>query len=435
MTMIIIIIFMELDEKKITNIYVCGPVVYDHAHLGHARIYIMVDLMRRIMKNIFNEKIRLVMNIVDIDDKIIRRADENNQSWPNVARFYEKSFFASMSKLNIKLPNTIIRVSEIIPKIVQYIQQIIYNGFAYITNDGSVYFDTNSYIGQGYEYDTRMDDDEEHSKGLEERSKYKKDKRDFVLWKGCSITEVGFDVVFICYGQNIKSYGCPSRNVECSTIIHETIGTNLDIHFGDSNLKFSHHYKEQLQAHAYYHPKYKPLKNIPQADKKWCPNFMHIGYLGMAKNENNILVPQKMSKSPKNFTIDGVLEDITPNQMRWIFMHHKWMDPMNFSDKTILDAKKFDFIISNFFNRIINYPFSQLIKYDDKESQLLSYFNSCFKNIYKELYNFNLHLVCHSLLSLINYTNGYLDQDNPQKELVNKIYQEIVNFTKILGFT
>ena len=194
-----------------------------------------------------------------------------------------------MSKLNVRLPDRIIRVSEQIPQIILYIQQIISNGFAY-ESLGSVYFDSNAYAKEGYD-EVQLD---------LETIPGKKSPKDFALWKGRESHLVGFDAEFE-FGLMKKSmFGVPGWHIECSTIIHNSLGTSIDIHFGGIDLKFPHHQNEIIQANAFYHPMYK--------NKKWCEKFVHIGHLCISG--------LKMSKSLKNFTtINSALETNTPNQV------------------------------------------------------------------------------------------------------------------------
>ena len=122
----------------------CGPTVYDNSHMGHAKSYVQFDILRRIMTDYFGYKINLCMNITDIDDKIINRSNEEKRDYFEFSRYWETQFFDDMAALNVRLPNVITRVSEYVPEIVKFIEQIIANGFAYEAN-GSVYFNVIKY--------------------------------------------------------------------------------------------------------------------------------------------------------------------------------------------------------------------------------------------------------------------------------------------------
>lgn len=122
----------------------CGPTVYDHSHMGHAKTYVCFDIIRRIMTDYFKYDVRLCMNITDIDDKIIMRSNTDKVDFMQHARKFENEFFADCEALNIRLPTVVTRVSEYVPEIVAFIQKIIDNGFAYESN-GSVYFSTKQF--------------------------------------------------------------------------------------------------------------------------------------------------------------------------------------------------------------------------------------------------------------------------------------------------
>ncbi|AQN68593.1 cysteinyl-tRNA synthetase [Saudi moumouvirus] len=149
-----------MNSINLTKMYVCGPTVYNDAHIGHARVYIMVDLINKTMNRFLNKNTLLVMNITDIDDKIIKASETIGISWQQLSKNYENKFFVSMAQLNIDLPDIIIRVSESIKDIIEYIQNIINNNFAYVTDDGSIYFDTMSYINAGYDFSFEIDEEE-----------------------------------------------------------------------------------------------------------------------------------------------------------------------------------------------------------------------------------------------------------------------------------
>lgn len=257
------------------KLYVCGPTVYSDSHIGHARCYMIVDLFYRIMKHIARENVYLVMNITDVNNKIIKRAQDTNTTWQEIAKTYEKSFFDAMTKLNIQKPKVVIRVSEVIPEIIAYIQKIMDNGFAYPTKDGSVYFDSVAYENAGYVFGNNDVDIEEYKGKVDVKVLLsKRNRRDFSLWKGREKSEVGFSADFIYKNEKTTLYGIPGWHIECSCMIDQTIGPVLDIHMGGIDLKYPHHHNEQLQANAFHHPCFTPEKC-----KKWCQEFMHVGHV------------------------------------------------------------------------------------------------------------------------------------------------------------
>jgi cysteinyl-tRNA synthetase len=336
------------------------------------------------------------MNITDIDDKIINRAKEENVLWTQIASTYEQSFFTSMKQLNILYPDTIIRVSEVIPQIIHYIQVILDKGFAYVTFDGSVYFDTQSYKSAGYRYQG----------GEEEPSSFKKSSLDFALWKGRDSSDVGFEAEF----NGKRCYGRPGWHIECSTMIQETLGDHLDVHYGGIDLKFPHHYNEEAQSNAYHHPKY--LESL------WCDEFCHTGHL--------CIEGCKMSKSLKNFTtISDILKVVSPNVLRWLFMKYKWNEPMNYSEGTLKEAKYIDQQIKNLFQVVEKYPFDlKKIKYS--ETNILS-------SLENHLSTYSFDEFTHELMTNIKKIHVELS-DCPNGSLTElKVYQ-IKMLLMMLGF-
>ncbi|AKI78924.1 cysteinyl-tRNA synthetase [Acanthamoeba polyphaga mimivirus] len=424
----------ELSETilpTITKMYVCGPTVYNDAHIGHARIYVIVDLINRTMNKILNKPTHLVMNVTDIDDKIIRESKNKGITWLELARLHENSFFDCMSKLNVTRPDSVIRVTESISDIVLYIQQIINNGFAYIVSDGSVYFDSIEYKKAGYEFSEIDDEEEQQYESFlsKEIISQKKHHKDFALWKGRSESDVGFNVEFIFDNQTLKSFGVPGWHIECSAMIKKTLGNSIDIHFGGIDLKFPHHYNECLQANAYHHPMYNPLhQSDTMIFHKWTREFIHVGHL--------CIKGQKMSKSLKNFsTIKEMLDKINSNQFRWLFMSTKWKQQVDFTDGLISIAKELDSTVVNFVNRVSNYPFEVSdVEFNDKETLLHDDFYRIQQRIYSYLTEFKFEMVARSVQHLIGTTNVYLDLPRPNESIVGKIRDYLLDLLDKLGF-
>jgi cysteinyl-tRNA synthetase len=338
-----------------------------------------------------------------------------------------------MKKLNVEYPDEIIRVSEVIPDIIAYIQKIIDNGFAYVTSDGSVYFDTKEYVLAGYPF-------QEHEAPTGEPNEsggyHKKNVLDFALWKGRQPEDIGFDAEFaydpykkwrgagaMPNGGKTKCYGRPGWHIECSTMINKTLGSDIDIHFGGIDLKFPHHHNERLQANAFYHPQFHPSIN-----KTWSPVFHHVGHL--------CIEGCKMSKSLKNFTtISDALKTTSPNQFRLMAMTHNWRNQMEFGTNTTEQAKVLDSTIMNFFRRIENFPFKRSdIKYSATVFELHNKFLFTQKEFMTALNTLEFHLIPEIMQDLINYTHTVLDKGTAPEHLIRKISQWLLSVLTVLGF-
>ena len=225
----------------------CGPTVYDETHMGHARTYLAFDIIHRILRDYFGYNVRLVMNITDIDDKIIRKANEAGQPFDSISRKFENEFLEDMGKLNVELPDVITRVSEYVPEIIAFIEKIMKNGYAYESN-GSVYFDTKAYSDSpNHTYaklePTSVNDAEKFEEGEgvltsgDDVKKEKKNTFDFALWKKSKEGEPSWDSPW--------GKGRPGWHIECSAMANEIFKEHpIDIHSGGVDLRFPHHDNE-----------------------------------------------------------------------------------------------------------------------------------------------------------------------------------------------
>lgn len=335
--------------------YTCGPTVYDSAHLGHARTYVAIDIIQRALLYNHNQKVTsiissannskelqlppspiFIMNITDVDDKIIQRAEERNVSPLELAKEYENDFFEDMKALNVMYPTIVTRVTDHVDSsIIPYIEKIIENGMAYILPDhdceeeyevgekdqgsysrikyGSVYFDvrafetsnglTNKYGKLSSSSSSENGEDEEEnveSSNLRKETKIKKrDRRDFALWK----SRKGDDEL---QWDSPWGKGRPGWHIECSamidSIMDEFQSTHvIQVHAGGIDLKFPHHTNEIAQAEAYRSVSSTTSQSQRTNSKKeWIPHWVHTGHLHIDG--------LKMSKSLKNFvTVKEIL--------------------------------------------------------------------------------------------------------------------------------
>lgn len=321
---------------NVVNWYGCGPTVYDAAHMGHARNYVSFDILRRVMEDYFGYEVNMCMNITDIDDKIIQKANETGVDFKSITRYWENAFFHDMKRLNCRLPDVITRVSEFLPEIVKFIESILENGFGYVS-DGSVYFDTRKFQDDPRHRYGRMEPWSicEESRVLEGEGALsggaegsaaiagKKTRLDFALWKKSKENEPSWDSP---WGQ-----GRPGWHIECSAMASEVFGFPLDIHSGGIDLRFPHHDNELAQSEAKF--------NRPN----WVNYFLHSGHLHIKG--------LKMSKSLKNFiTIDHILTMYSSRVVRILSLIHRWDQPMNYDpDQSMTEPLQIDKLFTHFF--------------------------------------------------------------------------------------
>nr|CAH7726852.1 unnamed protein product [Callosobruchus chinensis] len=230
-------VFVPINGNRVTW-YSCGPTVYDASHMGHARSYITFDILRRVLTDYFGYNVFYVMNITDIDDKIIKRARQNHlyEKYVNEKHSLE-NVIADARKVLILPPNVLTRVSEYIPEIIAYIEKIISNGYAYHSN-GSVYFDVGAFDRRdNHHYAKLVPEAYGDTNSLHED---KHSPNDFALWKRSKPGEPAWDSP---WGQ-----GRPGWHIECSAMASDMIGNTLDIHTGGIDLRFPHHDNEIAQS-------------------------------------------------------------------------------------------------------------------------------------------------------------------------------------------
>mmetsp|Transcript_36021 Transcript_36021/g.52797 ORF Transcript_36021/g.52797 Transcript_36021/m.52797 type:complete len:831 (-) Transcript_36021:1423-3915(-) len=265
------------------------------------------------------------------------------------ARKYERSYMDDMDALGVRPPDVLTRVTEYIPKIVTFIEEIVKNGFAY-ESGGSVYLDLMAYEKAGFDYRklkpcgpakacggeegeaeaTTEAEMEEGEGALADTSAEKRHPNDFALWK---TSKPGEPTWSSPWGE-----GRPGWHIECSVVATDILGPNLDIHAGGEDLKFPHHDNEIAQTEARYASQYGDTK-------QWCNFFFHAGHLHIKG--------LKMSKSLKNFiTIGQALEKHSARSLRMLFLLQKWDQPMTFSDQTLDDAKSKEASIVSFFHQV-----------------------------------------------------------------------------------
>ncbi|XP_068036254.1 probable cysteine--tRNA ligase, mitochondrial isoform X2 [Anomalospiza imberbis] len=322
---------LVLATEGVATWYSCGPTVYDHAHLGHACSYVRFDIIRRIMTRFFGIEVIMVMGITDIDDKIIKRANEMNISPVALARIYEEDFKQDMAALKVLPPMVYMRVTDNIPQIISFIETIISSGQAYATSQGNVYFDVKSW-GRRYGVLTAINPDTQD----EAVDSDKRHGKDFALWKAAKPQELSWNSPW--------GKGRPGWHIECSTISSAVFGKQLDIHTGGIDLAFPHHENEIAQCEVYHQC------------EQWGNYFLHSGHLHAKGSQ------EKMSKSLKNYiTIKDFLKKCSSDQFRMFCLRGRYSSAVEFSEESMEDAKNLLQAISSFIRDANAYIKGQLV--------------------------------------------------------------------------
>jgi cysteinyl-tRNA synthetase len=290
--------FIPLEPGKV-KIYMCGPTVYDYFHIGNARSFVMIDIIRRyfIYKGY---EVKFVMNLTDIDDKIINKALSEGVTAQEIASKYSQAFFEDIKKLKIKPADVYPKATENIQYIIELTQKLIEKGFAYQI-DGDVYYDVTKFSEYGKLSGKNLD--ELISGARVDVNEQKKNPADFALWKSAKPGEPYWDSPW--------GKGRPGWHIECSVMSMRNLGETFDIHAGGNDLIFPHHENEIAQSEA-------------ATGKPFARYWIHFGFL----NIDN----QKMSKSLGNFfTAREILEKYSPEALRLLYSQTIYSAPLNFS--------------------------------------------------------------------------------------------------------
>jgi cysteinyl-tRNA synthetase len=318
--------FRALVDNEV-RMYACGPTVYDYGHIGNLRTFVAVDILRRFLRQ-SGYKVRHVMNITDVDDKIIRNSARDGISVQQYTAKYENAFLEDISALNIEQP-ILVRATEHIPEMAEFIAELETKGFAYRAEDGSYYFRIAKFpaYGQlskkdfaGMEDGARVDVDE-----------YEKDSaRDFALWKAPKPGETSWETVI--------GPGRPGWHIECSVMAMEELGETFDLHAGGEDLIFPHHENEIAQSEAL-------------TGKMFAHFWFHVRFL--------LVEGEKMSKSLGNFYTlrDLVLKGHKPSSIRFLLASVPYRNQLNFTFDGLKQAAVSVERLRNFHLRLITGQF------------------------------------------------------------------------------
>ena len=299
-----------VPRGEVVKMYTCGMTPKFHPHVGHARLFVSIDVIRRYLMY-RGYKIQFVQNFTDVDDKIIARANKEGMSPQEVAEKYTKSYFEVMDRLNVLRADQYPKATLVIPSIIRFIEKLEADGYAYQV-DGNVYFEVKKFPEYG-KLSGRTEEEGVMAGARVEVEAGKRDPRDFALWKAAKPGEPAWDSSW--------GPGRPGWHIECSTMILETLGEQIDIHAGGRDLIFPHHENEIAQSEAYCH--------CSPFVKYW----VHVGLLNIDG--------EKMSHSLNNFlTIQQLLDRFEPAAVRLYLISIPYRAPMSYSQEGVEAAAK-----------------------------------------------------------------------------------------------
>ena len=302
--------FKPIEEGKI-RMYLCGPTVYNYIHIGNARSAVSFDTIRRYFEYRGYE-VNYVSNFTDVDDKIIQAAKELRTDAPEVADRFIQAFFADTEALSVKKATCHPRVMDNIPEIIEFIEALIANGYAYEAN-GDVYYHTKKFKDYGKLSGITIDQLQAGASNRlgEEDTDKKEEPIDFALWKQAKPGEISWDSPW--------GKGRPGWHIECSTMARKYLGETIDIHAGGQDLTFPHHENEIAQTEAV-------------TGKTFANYWMHNGFVTMGD--------EKMSKSLGNVKlVKDLREKYDPDVLRFFLATAHYRRPLTYSETALADAK------------------------------------------------------------------------------------------------
>ncbi|WP_042145347.1 cysteine--tRNA ligase [Paucisalibacillus sp. EB02] len=394
--------FKPIEDGKV-RMYVCGPTVYNYIHIGNARPAIVFDTVRRYLEY-KGYHVDYVLNFTDVDDKIIKRANEIGEDVFAVSNRYIDGYLEDVTKLGVKQATHNPRVTNTMQEIIGFIESLVEKGYAYEA-DGDVYFKPRAF--EGYGKLSHQSIDELRSGARIQIGEKKDDPLDFALWKGAKEGEISWGSPW--------GKGRPGWHIECSAMAKKYLGETIDIHAGGQDLTFPHHENEIAQSEA-------------NNGKTFANYWMHNGYI----NINN----EKMSKSLGNFVLTrDLLESHDPNVIRFFMLSVHYRNPINFSDDLLESAKNsLERIITSYQN--LEHRRESSTNLDKNAQEWLDKIDSFKHRFEVEMDDdFNTANAISVLFDLTKEANVYLNQDHTSVKVINYFQEKIQDFLEVLGIT
>jgi cysteinyl-tRNA synthetase len=395
--------FQSIEPGKV-KMYVCGPTVYDYIHIGNARPVIFFDLVKRYL-TFLGYDVNYVVNITDVEDKMIRKAEQMGTDVSTIAEQFITAFLEDSKALGIE-EAVHPRVTSNIDEIVEFITELVSSNFAY-ESGGDVYFRTDKF--KDYGKLSRQNLDELQFGIRVEVDERKEQPQDFVLWKKAKAGEI--------FWPSPWGEGRPGWHIECSAMVKKYLGTTIDIHGGGQDLQFPHHECEIAQTES--------LSGQPMANY-----WMHNGYI----NIND----QKMSKSLGNgFNVRELLKNVGPEVIRFFMLSAHYRNPLNFSEDLIQQAQssleRLNNCVANVQHRLQSGIVSSSIdpaielKYTASIRATLAYFMQKMDD------DFNTADAVTAMFDLVNETNLYLQQTEVTEAALKLILEQFKTMDEVLG--
>ena len=332
--------FVPINEGEV-GMYVCGMTVYDNCHLGHARAMMAFDILARYLRY-QNYKVNFVRNITDIDDKIIERANENNETIDALTDRTIASMHEDFSKLGLELPTNEPRATDHIEGMIKMINGLIDKGHAYHSESGDVFFAVRTFPEYGKLSNKNIDDLNPGARIKEDESK--KDPLDFVLWKSAKPNEPSWDSPW--------GLGRPGWHIECSVMSLENLGEHFDIHGGGPDLLFPHHENEIAQSEC-------------ASDHKFANYWMHSGLLKING--------EKMSKSLGNFAmLKDLYNSYHPEVIRYYLISSHYRSSLNFDNESLDQARS---ALTRLYQALLLAPAEETDLHDESISEFIKSMN------------------------------------------------------------
>ena len=372
---------VNLNQEDV-RIYLCGPTVQSSPHLGHGRSAVVFDFFIRYLKHL-NYSVLYVRNITDIDDKIIQKSQEKNINYRELAESVWEEFVQAHENLNCLVPDIEPRATAYVPEIVQYIDQLINNGYGYITKSG-VYYDVSKF--DDYLKLSGRSTEEVKTGTRIETEEDKKSPEDFALWKFSKEGEPSWDSPW--------GVGRPGWHIECSTMINQTLGKTIDFHCGGIDLIFPHHENEIAQS-----------KGV-EKNENFVNYWLHNGMLNLSG--------KKMSKSDGNVKLlNEYIDQYGGEVVRFFFLRAHYRSPQEFSQDLLEESKKT-------LNNIREY--TKGTESDPVDPKVLEIFEACMND------DMNTPKLLGEIFQMIKESNNLKDLEGNQRKQTIKYIFEILGF-------